>query len=236
MNAASLRIAWIDRYNLTRECFISAFVALYPLLVVVPYSGIRECTDVIDTEDLQVIVYHSHSLGADLCADLAALSHACGKRPIVLLSDADEANQLSTIRAAIKNGVKGYVCTRTTSVSVALASLYFVQAGGTFVPLESFLTPDRDATWNEEPGVTHRLTERQMIVLAQIRLGKPNKAIAEELNMSENAVKVHIRNIMRKMGAKAHTKAIVNAVGLPAYETDPLGGFVTKEGFTDLGV
>jgi len=38
--------------------------------------------------------------------------------------------------------------------------------------------------------------------------GKPNKIIAYELNLRESTVKVHIRNIMKKVGAKNRTEVI----------------------------
>ena len=50
-----------------------------------------------------------------------------------------------------------------------------------------------------------------MAVLAQLRQGKANKLIAHELSMSESTVKVHVRNIMRKMGATNRTQAVYKA-------------------------
>jgi DNA-binding NarL/FixJ family response regulator len=38
-------------------------------------------------------------------------------------------------------------------------------------------------------------------------LGKANKIIAHELGMCEGTVKVHVRNIMRKVGATNRTQA-----------------------------
>ncbi len=55
------------------------------------------------------------------------------------------------------------------------------------------------------------LTSRQVAVLAHLRQGKPNKIIAHDLRMSESTVKVHIRNIMRKMGATNRTQAVYKA-------------------------
>jgi DNA-binding NarL/FixJ family response regulator len=55
------------------------------------------------------------------------------------------------------------------------------------------------------------LTSRQINVLARLRQGKANKIIAHELQMSESTVKVHVRNIMRKMGATNRTQAVYNA-------------------------
>jgi DNA-binding NarL/FixJ family response regulator len=42
------------------------------------------------------------------------------------------------------------------------------------------------------------LTVRQREVLARVRLGESNKAIARQLGMTEGTVKVHIRQMMRK--------------------------------------
>jgi DNA-binding NarL/FixJ family response regulator len=47
-----------------------------------------------------------------------------------------------------------------------------------------------------------------------LRQGKANKQIAYELNMREGTVKVHIRNIMRKLKAKNRTEVAILASGL----------------------
>jgi DNA-binding NarL/FixJ family response regulator len=39
-----------------------------------------------------------------------------------------------------------------------------------------------------------------------LRRGKANKIIAYELNMRESTVKVHVRNIMKKLKAKNRTE------------------------------
>ena len=47
---------------------------------------------------------------------------------------------------------------------------------------------------------------RQLSVLEGLRQGKANKTIAHELTMRESTVKVHIRNIMRKLNATNRTQ------------------------------
>jgi DNA-binding NarL/FixJ family response regulator len=42
-------------------------------------------------------------------------------------------------------------------------------------------------------------------VIRALQQGKPNKVIAYELNMCESTVKVHVRNLMKKMKAKNRT-------------------------------
>ena len=51
------------------------------------------------------------------------------------------------------------------------------------------------------------LTSRQAAVAERLRRGKPNKIVAYELNMCESTVKVHIRNIMKKLQATNRTEA-----------------------------
>jgi DNA-binding NarL/FixJ family response regulator len=90
-----------------------------------------------------------------------------------------------------------------------------VKAGGTFAPLDLLLTPRPDPV-REAPSVSQqsRLTSRQVMVLGHLQQGKANKIIAHELGMSESTVKVHVRNIMRKMGATNRTQAAYKAQNL----------------------
>jgi DNA-binding NarL/FixJ family response regulator len=58
------------------------------------------------------------------------------------------------------------------------------------------------------------LTERQQHVLKLLRTGQSNKKIARELNMTEATVKVHVRHVMRKLGASNRTEAAILATKL----------------------
>jgi DNA-binding NarL/FixJ family response regulator len=50
-----------------------------------------------------------------------------------------------------------------------------------------------------------------MAVLDRLKLGKPNKVIAFELQMSESTVKAHIQNIMKKMRVTNRTEVACRA-------------------------
>ena len=49
-------------------------------------------------------------------------------------------------------------------------------------------------------------TTREAAVVEALRKGKANKIIAYELNLCESTVKVHIRNIMKKLKATNRTE------------------------------
>ena len=63
------------------------------------------------------------------------------------------------------------------------------------------------------PKLGTPLTEREKAVMAVVRLGKPNKLVAYSLGLCEATVKVHIRNVMSKLGARTRTAAVVALFG-----------------------
>jgi DNA-binding NarL/FixJ family response regulator len=58
------------------------------------------------------------------------------------------------------------------------------------------------------------LTERQNAVLKCLRRGYSNKVIARELDVAEATIKVHVRQIMRKLGASNRTQAAISTEAL----------------------
>ena len=56
------------------------------------------------------------------------------------------------------------------------------------------------------------LTAREVEVLQHVSGGNRNRDIAEILKISEETVKVHLKHIMDKLGAKDRTQAIAIAV------------------------
>jgi DNA-binding NarL/FixJ family response regulator len=126
--------------------------------------------------------------------------------PIVLLSD-DLAK--SQIVDSMRLGVSGYIPT-TTSLEIAIEALRLVLAGGKFLPAESVLgeltvipRPDRSTRAGSE------LTAREKTIAEALRGGNRNKQISHALNLSESTVRVHIRNIMRKLNARNRTEVVV---------------------------
>ena len=64
---------------------------------------------------------------------------------------------------------------------------------------------DLNALAPPAPRASGGVTPREVAVIRALQQGKPNKVIAYELNMCESTVKVHVRNLMKKMKAKNRT-------------------------------
>ena len=58
---------------------------------------------------------------------------------------------------------------------------------------------------------TREFTERQYAVLVCLCQGDPNKVIGRKLGMTETTVKVHVREIMRKLGVSNRTQVAIAA-------------------------
>lgn len=147
--------------------------------------------------------------------------------PVVVLSDSDAA---ADVVAAFKAGARGFVTTRMDP-HVMFRALKFIIEGGAFFPPSALL----DATESAEADVgadisfgpqagSEALTSRQGEVLRLLRQGQSNKRIARELQMSESTVKVHIRQIMRKLGASNRTQAALCGLDSTLADAAPVVG------------
>jgi two-component system nitrate/nitrite response regulator NarL len=69
------------------------------------------------------------------------------------------------------------------------------------------------AAANAEDGTNYpTLTEKQAQVMQEVCKGAPNKLIARMLDMSEATVKVHVRQVMLKLGVSNRTQIAVLAM------------------------
>jgi DNA-binding NarL/FixJ family response regulator len=131
---------------------------------------------------------------------LNALSELVPNAPVVVLA---QKNDVDLARTAIRHGAKGYIpC--TLEFDITIEAVRFVLAGGTYVPMDCVL-PGPSVMASPVPRPSGGVTAREAAVIRAIQQGKPNKVIAYELNMCESTVKVHVRNLMKKIKAKNRT-------------------------------
>jgi DNA-binding NarL/FixJ family response regulator len=108
------------------------------------------------------------------------------------------------IQRALQAGARAYLL-KNMPPSEIVEVIRQVRAGKKRVP------PEVAAQLAEHMG-DEQLTARELDVLRRIAGGNRNRDIAELLFISEETVKVHIKHIMDKLGAKDRTQAIAIAV------------------------
>jgi DNA-binding NarL/FixJ family response regulator len=142
---------------------------------------------------------------------LSQTSAQIGHCPVVVLSDNEDPD---IIVQMLGKNIRAYVPT-SLSINVAMHAMDLARAGGVFVPASSLITAHRapeaaaGAPKNNSP-----FTARQAAVVEALRRGKANKIIAYELKMRESTVKVHVRNIMKKLHATNRTEVAYIATRL----------------------
>ncbi len=72
----------------------------------------------------------------------------------------------------------------------------------------------RPAGYSELPPPAEDLTAREQEVLQLLAEGLTNRAIAQELSISEHTIKFHVNAIMTKLDAQSRTEAVVRATRL----------------------
>ena len=111
---------------------------------------------------------------------------------------------LDSIRETVAAGAVGYILKNSLRRDIVRA-IRTVAAGGRFLEGE---VAETLATAYDKPS----LTPRELDVLRTLALGHSNKNIAYALGISEATVKVHLRAIMEKLGAKDRTEAVMKAL------------------------
>lgn len=121
-------------------------------------------------------------------------------RVLVLADTAGDAE----ISKALKKGASGYIC-KDISPDELVKAIRVVNQGKKYIP------SDIAEILSENIG-SEELTPTETRILQQITAGKSNKEIAYVLNISENTVKTHVKNVFEKLGVSDRTSAATLAI------------------------
>ena len=121
---------------------------------------------------------------------------------IVILTVSDAKNDIFTL---IDAGADGYLL-KDTEPDTLLSQLKRI-AQGEVILSDSIKNLLLERQSSQEP--IYSLTDREMDVLRLIATGLSNKQIAGQLFTSEETVKVHIRNLLRKLNVHSRVAATV---------------------------
>ncbi|MFQ5613606.1 MAG: response regulator [Anaerolineae bacterium] len=115
--------------------------------------------------------------------------------------------------AAVEAGVDGYIVKDATTAELAQA-IRTVAGGDAYFHALITRTLVRYAhNLSSQPATQRvRLTARELTVLQQMATSATNRAIAEQLGVSEETIRTHVRNILRKMDQPNRTQAVLEGV------------------------
>lgn len=205
-------IVIIDRRCLTRECLARAFRTITDVQIV-SLPTVEAWLEVADKVSASAILFcmPGKSRDPECLQQLALLENANFRIPLVVSGETEDPEQIIEL---LDHGARGYIPT-SMSLPITLQTIRLVAEGGVFVPASSLMASHRQLVRSNPAGRDEHdmFTSRQAAVVEAVCRGKPNKVIAYELNMCESTVKVHVRNIMKKLKAKNRTEVAVIVKG-----------------------
>lgn len=163
--------------------------------------------------------------GDVVAPDLIILDFAQGADAIVSLKAVQpqaravvfaESAELSHLADMFSAGADGYLL-KSISPSALIESLKLVALGEKVFP--SMLTDFLGAMRANHAGAGERvrvgevaLSQRELDIIRGLADGHSNKTIAKELAITEATVKVHLKTVLRKLGATNRTQVAIWAV------------------------
>jgi DNA-binding NarL/FixJ family response regulator len=137
----------------------------------------------------------------DGTAATAALTREFPDARVLVLSHYESEED---VNGALRAGARGFL-KKDVKAETLLTAIRTVAAGKTYVPEEVA------ARLNTAPA-GFALSKRELDILKLVFKGLSNPEIGEALGISEGTVRVHMSNIMNKLGVKRRTEAVSAAL------------------------
>jgi len=202
-----MRILLADDQELVRDT-IAVFLRQEPDLTVQTVGDLSSALAEARKARFDLILLDYVMPGMNRLDGLLAMRTAAPDVPVAILSGVAPH---VVAEQAITAGASGFL-PKTMSTRSLLAAIRFMVAGETYLP-RSLAAPKETL---KEIG-SAQLTGREMEVLQRIVQGLANKEIARALGLQEVTVKLHVKTLYRKIGARNRTHAAMLAreAGLP---------------------
>jgi DNA-binding NarL/FixJ family response regulator len=205
--AAVPRLLIVEDHPLFRAALVGVIGVEFPDAEMLQATSIDGALDVIAERDgFDLIMLDLSMPGTKGLLGAYRVRAAAPRSALVIVSAHDDPRIVGN---AIALGISGYIPKSTPKAELA-RMLRGILDGAVCLP-----TRFRDKAAGRRADVQELLqrlgqfTAQQLRVLDMICRGLQNKHIAYELNISVTTVKVHVSEILRKLGVRSRTEAII---------------------------
>lgn len=195
-----MRILLADDHDLVRES-IAALLQAQGFEAVTLAASLAEAMELLRDlpQDLLLLDYSMPGMNG-----LESLGTLRANYPGLAVAVLSGTTSRELGEAAVKAGAKGFL-PKTLSAAAFVEAIHMMGAGKVFIPLDLLSS---DTAQGE--GILS-LTRRETDVLRGLCAGKSNKEIARDLELQEVTVKLHVKTLSRKLGARNRTHAAMIA-------------------------
>ena len=207
-----IRILIVDDHPIVREGLGSIVNAEDDLDVVAEAGDGKEAVDCVIEYAPDVVLMDLRMPVMDGVEAIRQLRENVPDAKVVVLTTY---NTDELVYDAIRAGARGYLL-KDVAASDLTNAIRTVHRGGSLLqPVVVERLMDRLGPGRLEPSAqVDNLTPRELEVLACMSTGARNREIAKKLVIAERTVKIHVANIIAKLGATNRTEAVVTAIDL----------------------
>jgi DNA-binding NarL/FixJ family response regulator len=193
-----------DDHPMVRDALKTALTQAFAGATVALAGSLAEAQAALEQQpETDALLLDLDMPGMDGLTGLALLRSKHPAVPIIVVSAAREA---TVVRSAYELGASAYI-EKSASLKEIVGTVNAVLEGEIFAP------PEAESTDSFAQRAA-RLTPQQWRVLALMVQGDQNKQIAHKLGVGEATVKAHVTVILRKLGVRSRTQAVIEARGL----------------------
>lgn len=195
-----IRILLVDDHMVLRMGLMTAASDEPDMEVVADVENGQEAIDAFRTHRPDIVVMDLRMPGISGIDTITALRTQFGNVRILVFSNFAKGEE---VYMALKAGAAGFVV-KEMAVDRLLHAIRTVYSGERYVP------PEIATRIGER--LLAQLSPREMEVLKLVAKGFSNKEIAMELQVVEGTIKIHVTNLLAKLGVSDRTQALVVAV------------------------
>ncbi|NQU04207.1 MAG: response regulator transcription factor [Syntrophaceae bacterium] len=215
---ANIKVLIVDDHAIVREGLKALIEFEDDMIFLGEAASGMECLELLEKCCPNVILLDLKMPGIDGIHTATLIKSKYPYVKTVLLTNYDDEEYVTK---ALKSGVDGYVLKNICKGDV-VRIIRHVFSGKSYIDqsiTHTLFNQFRDNTPTAEDAITGKslgtmptLTQRELQVLELIVEGKSSKQIANDIYLSMNTVKVHLRNIYRKLGVNTRSQAIKIAI------------------------
>jgi DNA-binding NarL/FixJ family response regulator len=196
-----IRVLIVDDHPLLREGLAAIIQSEKDMLAIGEAGNGREALECFRAHRPDVTLMDLQMPEMDGVAATAAIREEWSDARIVVLTTYK--GDAQALRA-LKAGASGYLL-KSMIRNDLLEAIRSVHAGRRFIPRE--IADELAAHVTDD-----LLSAREVEVLKRVAAGNTNRRIADQLFISEDTVKAHVKNIMSKLFANDRTHAVMIAI------------------------